>query len=91
MSDGYKIRDQTLPHFVTATVVDWVDVFTRKNYRDIVIACLDFCITNKAMVLYGYVIMSNHVHLIISINGKETLSDIVRDFKDLDLGITLYF
>jgi hypothetical protein len=25
MSDGYKIRDQTLPHFVTATVVDWVD------------------------------------------------------------------
>jgi hypothetical protein len=24
MSDGYKIRDQTLPHFVTATVVDWV-------------------------------------------------------------------
>ena len=35
MSEGYKIRDQTLPHFVTATVVDWVDVFTRKNYRDI--------------------------------------------------------
>ena len=26
MSDGYKIRDQTLPHFVTATVVDWVDL-----------------------------------------------------------------
>ncbi len=35
MSEGYKIRDQTLPHFVTATVVDWVDVFTRKSYRDI--------------------------------------------------------
>jgi hypothetical protein len=25
MSDGYKIRDQTLPHFITVTVVDWVD------------------------------------------------------------------
>jgi hypothetical protein len=37
MSEGYKIRDQTLPHFITATVVDWVDVFTRKSYRDIVI------------------------------------------------------
>jgi len=31
MSDGYKIRDQTLPHFITATVIDWIDVFTRKS------------------------------------------------------------
>ena len=61
MSEGYKVRDQTLPHFVTATVVDWVDVFTRKSYRDIVISCLDFCIIEKAMVLYGYLIMSNHI------------------------------
>ena len=80
MSDGYKIRDQTLPHFVTATVVDWVDVFTRKNYRDIVIACLDFCITNKAMVLYGYVIMSNHIHMVVQ-SGDGELSDLLRDFK----------
>lgn len=53
MSEGYKIRDQTLPHFVTATVVDWIDIFTRKSYRDLVTACLDFCIKEKAMVLYG--------------------------------------
>ena len=32
------------------------------------------------MILYGYVIMSNHVHLIIqSSDGK--LSDLIRDFK----------
>ena len=31
MSEGYKIRDQTLPHFVTATVVDWVDAFFSKT------------------------------------------------------------
>jgi REP element-mobilizing transposase RayT len=60
---GYKIRDQSLPHFITATVVDWVDVFTRKSYRDIVIECMNYCITNKAMILYGYVIMSNHMHM----------------------------
>jgi REP element-mobilizing transposase RayT len=63
--EGYVIRDQTLPHFITATVVDWIDVFTRKTYRDTFIECLDYCITNKAMVLYGYVIMSNHIHLIV--------------------------
>jgi hypothetical protein len=33
MKEGYVIRDQTLPHFITATVVDWVDVFSRKISR----------------------------------------------------------
>jgi REP element-mobilizing transposase RayT len=80
MQDGYKIRGQLLPHFITATVVDWIDVFTRKSYRDCVIDCLDYCIKNKGMILYGYVIMSNHIHMIIqSDDGK--LSDLLRDFK----------
>ena len=80
MKAGYVIRDQEKPHFVTATVVDWIDIFTRKTYRDIIINCLDFCIKNKGMILFGYVIMSNHIHLIVqSKEGK--LSDLIRDFK----------
>ena len=80
MKEGYVIRDQTLPHFFTITVVDWVDVFSRKNFRDVVLECLNFCIKNKGMILYSYVIMTNHIHLIIqSEDGK--LSDLIRDFK----------
>lgn len=78
--NGYKINDQTKAHFITATVVDWVDVFSRKAYRDIVIASLSFCIKNKGMILYGYVIMSNHIHLIVQSNEGK-LSDLIRDFK----------
>ena len=80
MKEGYIIRDQAKPHFITATVVDWVDVFTRKSYKDCIIECLDFCIKNKGMILYGYVIMSNHIHLIIQ-SENEKLSDLLRDFK----------
>ena len=80
MKEGYIIRDQEKPHFITCTIVDWVDIFTRKIYRDVIIDCLQFCIKNKGMVLYGYVIMSNHIHLIVqSKEGK--LSDLIRDFK----------
>ena len=80
MKEGYVIRDQNLPHFFTSTVIDWVDVFSRKSYRDCVIESLDFCIKNKGMILYSYVIMSNHIHMIVqSENGK--LSDLIRDFK----------
>ena len=80
MKEGYVIRNQELPHFLTTTVVDWIDVFSRKNYRDVVIECFDFCIKNKGMILYSYVIMSNHIHMIVqSEDGK--LSDLIRDFK----------
>ena len=80
MKEGYVIRDQSLPHFLTVTVVDWIDVFSRKNHRDTVIECFDFCIKNKGMILYSYVIMSNHIHMIIQ-SSDSKLSDLVRDFK----------
>ena len=80
MKEGYVIRNQDSPHFVTFTVVDWVDVFTRKIYRDIFLDSLKFCQEHKGLTLLGYVIMSNHVHLIIrSDDGK--LSDLIRDIK----------
>ena len=58
-NEGYKIHDQSQPHYVTFTVVDWVDVFTRKRYKDIVLESFEHCQSEKGMVLYGYVIMSN--------------------------------
>src|SRR5215210_876954 len=82
--DGYKIRDQHAVHFITfvpvAIGIEWIDVFTRRTYSDIVIQSLLYCINNKGLKLHGWCIMSNRVHLIISAaNGN--LSDILRDFK----------
>ncbi len=37
MKEGYVIRDQSKPHFIAATVVYWVDVFSRKVYKDCII------------------------------------------------------
>jgi Transposase IS200 like len=88
MKEGYVVRDQTLPHFITATVVDLVDVFTRKTYRDAVIDCFDYCIKNKGMILYSYVIMSNHIHMIVQSNEGK-LSDLLRDFKKFTSKIIL--
>ena len=80
MKEGYTIKEQEKAHFITATVVDWIDVFSRKSYRDYIIECFDYCIKNKGMILYGYVIMSNHIHMIIQSNDGK-LSDLLRDFK----------
>src|SRR5215510_10896977 len=77
---GYKIRNQGAIHFVTFTVVEWVDVFTRKVYRDMVLESIKHCQDKKGLCLYSWCIMSNHLHLVASAKNKD-LSDILRDFK----------
>jgi putative transposase len=67
-------------NFITITVVDWVDIFTRVEYKDFIVQCLNHCQKNKGLNILAYVIMSNHLHLVV----KDTtipLSDILRDFK----------
>lgn len=61
-------------------MIDWIDIFTRKNYRDIVIDSFRYCMENKGLQLCAYVIMSNHVH-IIAASSQDQLSDTIRDFK----------
>jgi REP element-mobilizing transposase RayT len=80
MSTGYQIRDQAALHYLTIQVVDWIDVFTRQAYRDIVLESLRYCMHNKGLQIFGYVIMSNHIHIITNSPGGE-LSNTLRDFK----------
>lgn len=77
----YKILDQHGLQFVTLTVVDWVDIFIRKLYKDIIIECLSFCQKEKGLTVYSYVIMTSHIHLIIKADENKQLSDILMDFK----------
>ncbi|MDP2041692.1 MAG: transposase [Algoriphagus sp.] len=69
-----------MPYFLTFQVVGWADVFTRKNYRDFILENLTYSRKKKGLYLYGYVIMSNHVHLVVQQKDGK-LSDWVRDFK----------
>jgi REP element-mobilizing transposase RayT len=81
MSDnGYKIRNKKEIHFITFSVVEWVDVFTRRGYRDITVDSLKFCQKEKGLLLHGWCIMSNHMHLLAS-SANYDLSGILCDFK----------
>ncbi|MCU0325764.1 MAG: transposase [Spirosomaceae bacterium] len=69
-------------YFLTITVVDWVDVFTRPIYRHIIIDSLKYCQEAKGLEIYAWVLMSNHLHLVASATKDGvTMSDILRDFK----------
>ncbi len=80
MDSGYKIRNSEGIYFITFTVVEWVDVFSRPDYASIIIDSLKFCQNEKGLVIYGWCLMSNHLHLVVSAD-KGNLSDVLRDFK----------
>ena len=80
MSTGYKIEEQDGLHYVTFQIVEWVDILTRQVYRDIVIDSLKYCQQNKQLEIYAFVVMSNHLHLLLR-SGMGKLSDTIREFK----------
>jgi len=81
MSIKYKFSNPDALYFVTFSVIGWIDVFTRIVYKEILLDTFRYCVKEKGLVIHGYVIMSNHVHMIISRKGDNLLSDIMRDMK----------
>lgn len=80
MGSAYQINNQEQAYFLTFQIVGWVDIFTRKEYRDIILASFTYCRQEKGLELFCYVIMSNHVHVIMRSKTGQ-LSDTIRDLK----------
>lgn len=81
MSRNYKFHNPEGLYFVSLAVVEWLDVFTRNEYKDILVNSLSFCQVNKGMEIIAWCIMTNHMHLIFrSIKGEKP-EQLLGDFK----------
>ena len=81
MSEKYKMRENDKAYFVTMTVVDWLFAFHRDHHKMKIVESLIYCQQNKGLEIYGWCLMSNHLHMIVKATGEQTLSEILRDFK----------
>ena len=81
MSSKYNFDDREGVYFVTSTVVDWVDVFTRDIYRDILLDSFKFCQKNQGLQLHAWVLMPNHFHLICSFINNAIPGMVLKNIK----------
>lgn len=81
MSEKYKIHDHDKSYFITMTVVGWIDVFTRKNHKLLIVNSLKHCQKYKGLEIFAWCLMPSHLHMIVRASGKQTLSEILRDMK----------
>ena len=59
----------------------WIDIFFRKKYQDVIMESLKYCQENKGFQVFGYVILTNHVHLIVNAIDQELLSTVIGNLK----------
>ncbi|MDQ7085129.1 MAG: transposase [Sulfurovum sp.] len=74
----YKIHEPTHPHFVTCTILNWLPIFTRKESVDILIQSLKHLQKEENLKLYAYVMLENHIHLIVQ---SDDVAKSMRHFK----------
>tara|TARA_B100000780_G_C21121735_1_gene454424 strand:+ start:2590 stop:3225 length:636 start_codon:yes stop_codon:yes gene_type:complete len=80
MSRKYKFHNKSGLYFVSFATINWIDVFTRQVYFDVLADSVSYCRKEKGMELYCYCFMSSHVHFIFR-STEEKPMELLRDFK----------
>ena len=52
------------PYFFTATILEWKHLLKPDKFKDIIISSLIYMAESNRMKIFGFVIMSNHIHVI---------------------------
>jgi REP element-mobilizing transposase RayT len=74
----YRFNENEPAYFLTCTVVGWLPIFTRPETVDILYDSWRFLQKSGRLNVYGYVILENHLHLIVS---SPAISKEIGDFK----------
>ena len=68
------------PHFFTATNLEWKKLLIRDKYKDIVVDSMRFLVSDRRVIIYGFVIMENHIHIIWHLHAGKKRDAVQRDF-----------
>ena len=76
-------------YFVTTGAVQRAHVFHRPEIKRLLVDCLNIARILKRIELYAFVIMPNHMHMIVKCIDEHTPMGVVRDYKKLTSSLIL--
>jgi REP element-mobilizing transposase RayT len=74
----YKVSLNNQAYFVTCSIVNWLPLFSNPEFAQTILDSLDFLNKAGRLILHAFVIMENHLHLIVS---SPDLQKELGDFK----------
>jgi putative transposase len=83
------ILEQQACYYMTFNVVDWIDIFVRPVFKQIIVESLNYFIEKKGLTVYSWCLMTNHLHLMARAKQGYGLSLIASDFQKFTTRIIL--
>jgi REP element-mobilizing transposase RayT len=81
MSRNYKFHNPEGLYFVSFAVINWIDVFTRNEYKDTFLDTVRYTMEHGKMSIFSWCIMTNHVHLIFNVPKPFKPELVLGDIK----------
>jgi len=66
--------------FATSTINKWIPIFHHKTYADMILKSLRFITENERVNIYAFVLMPDHLHLILKVLGSNTTEKVNQNF-----------
>jgi putative transposase len=76
-----RMADPPKIYFLTLNCVDGIEIFSRKEYKMVIVDSLNFFIQKKGVEVFAWVLMGNHIHLIIGLKKGLVFPNVIRDLK----------
>jgi putative transposase len=81
MASEHIFHEKQTSYFLTFNTVDWVDVFIRPVYKQIIVHSLNHFIDHKGLTVYSWCLMTNHLHLLAQAKETCVVAEIEKEFK----------
>src|SRR6185295_1681973 len=89
MTKKYPIIEPQGYYSLTLNTIDRVDIFIRPFFKQIIVESLNYFIEKKGLIVYGWCLMTNHLHLLVQTKDRFDLPTITSDFKSFTAKIIL--
>ena len=68
------------PQFITMTVLEWKPLLESDAYKSIVVSSLRYLVRADRVIVFAFVIMNNHLHLVWQLKAGQDPAAVQRDF-----------
>ncbi len=74
----YRVYNSDYPYFITSSIVEGYPIFSNPLAAQVVLDALEFIQNERRTTVYAYVIMENHIHMIVQ---NDKLPHQIQAFK----------
>jgi REP element-mobilizing transposase RayT len=67
--------------YLSLNVVDWIDIFIRPVYKQVIVESLNYFVDKKDLNIYAWCLMTNHLHLMVRADHGTGLSQTINELK----------